>query len=166
MKQEIEIFLQGEGIDKVVLVKVPRDGTVNDILNTAKTHGFHLETDDVPVIFIEDNETDVPVEKKLDQAGIGQRSRVHVHRCRRVEVSVNFNGKQENRKFGPGTTVKRVKRWAVKEFGLPPVDATEHVLQICGSTVRPDADIHIGTLVSCSDCSICFDLVPEQRIEG
>jgi hypothetical protein len=164
--KELEIFLQGEGIPQITLVRVPGEGTVRDILKAALAHGLPVEKNDIPVILIEDEDEELALDKRLDQVGIGHRSRVHVHRCRKVEVKVNFNGRQEMHKFGPGATVRRVKRWAVKAFGVPEVDATEHVLQICGTTKRPDEDVHIGTLVSHSDCSLCFDLVPEQRIEG
>jgi hypothetical protein len=63
-------------------------------------------------------------------------------------------------------TVHRVKQWAVHEFGLSKVDATEHVLQLCGSTTRPDEDTHLGALVQYPECRLCFDLVPKQRVEG
>ena len=83
-------------------------------------------------------------------------------------MTVNFNVDQKTKTFPPSATVGRVKKWAVGEHGfdLKGVDATEHLLQLCGSTDRPDEDIHIGTLVTAPACSLCFDLVPKQRIEG
>lgn len=164
--KELEIFLQGEGIPKITLVLIPSDGTVRSILETAQSHGFRLDAEDTPIVMIENSEEVLAPEKRLDKSGIGQRSRVHIHRCRRVEVSVNFNAAQQLHEFPPAATVGRVKQWAVREFGLPKVDATEHTLQICGSAIRPDEDTHIGSLVQYPDCSLCFDLVPKQRIEG
>ncbi|MFY9554815.1 MAG: hypothetical protein WAV47_08895, partial [Blastocatellia bacterium] len=64
------------------------------------------------------------------------------------------------------TSVRKVKRWADEEFKLKGVDATEHALQLCGSSTRPDEDVHIGSLVKFPDCKICFDLVPKKRVEG
>jgi hypothetical protein len=51
-------------------------------------------------------------------------------------------------------------------FNLPEIDATEHALQVCGSATRPDADTHIGALVSAQGCALCFDLVAKRRVEG
>lgn len=163
---EIEIFLQGEGIPEITLVRVPSKATVQAIVEAAQAHGMRLEEKDHPVVLLEDTEEALDLNRQLDQAGIGHRSRVHVHRCRRVEVSINFQAEQQTRKFSAATTVQRVKQWAVHEFGLPKVDATEHALQLCGSMTRPDEDIHLGTLVQYPDCMLCFDLVPKQRVEG
>jgi hypothetical protein len=40
------------------------------------------------------------------------------------------------------------------------------VLQIQGTTIRPDRDVHIGTLTQGHACAVAFDLVPCKRVEG
>jgi hypothetical protein len=40
------------------------------------------------------------------------------------------------------------------------------VLQICNSADRPPSDTPLHQLVHGHDCSLCFDLVPEKRVEG
>jgi hypothetical protein len=40
------------------------------------------------------------------------------------------------------------------------------VLQIQGTTIRPDRDAHIGTLTQGHTCAVAFDLVPCKRVEG
>ena len=39
-RDEIELFLQGEGIPDITLVRVPRDGTARDIIQAARAHGL------------------------------------------------------------------------------------------------------------------------------
>ena len=168
---EIEIFVQGEGIPEIILLRVPGNGTVRDILRSAETQGVHFAGDErSQVIFSEDQEAELSPDLSLEEAHIGHRSRVHVHRCHRIEVTVNFNAAQKTRAFPPSATVERVKRWAVgpapEGFGLQGVDATEHLLQLCHSNTRPDEDTHIGSLVTFPDCQLCFDLVPKVRVEG
>ena len=104
----------------------------------------------------------------LEAAGIRHRGRVHVHRCRKIQVAVNFNGVTESNHFSPATTVGKIKKWAVSKqvFNLSEIDASEHILQICGSNERPDEDTHLGSLVKFPDCKICFDLVAKVRVEG
>lgn len=166
-RDEIELFLQGEGITDITLVRVPRDGTARDIIDAAKAHGLTSPNGEA-LVLVEDVEEPLAPDARLEAAGIAHRGRVHVHRCRQVAVAVNFNADQKTEDFPPSATVGRVKKWAVgkKGFDLQGVDATEHLLQVCNSTDRPDEDVHIGTLVRVPDCGLCFDLVAKQRVEG
>jgi hypothetical protein len=59
-----------------------------------------------------------------------------------------------------------VKEWAVHKFELNPKDAAEHVLQLCQSTDRPSTDTPLLQLVGDHACTLCFDLVPDKRVEG
>ena len=163
----MEVFLQGEGLKDIVLVQVPRDGNVGDLIEAAKERGLLLGDDKTPsLVFIEEGEDELNLNESLKESGIRHRSHIHIHRCRKIKVLVNFNGQQESREFPPSATVGRVKKWAVKVFNMSDVDATEHVLQITGSDERPDEDIHIGTLVTCPNDQLSFDLVPKIRVEG
>lgn len=165
---QIEVFLQGEGIRDIVLARVPRMGTVQDVIAIARDHGLSAPADAEVVVWVEDAEEPLPRGATLDAVGIGHRSRVHVHQCRRVAVTVNYNGDHKAASFSPATTVGRVKQWAVGKqgFGLTPIDAAEHLLQVCSSTTRPDEDVHIGALVQAPNCGLCFDLIAKKRVEG
>ena len=81
---------------------------------------------------------------------------------------VHYNGRNLSESFGPGVPMHRVKEWAVgnKGFNLNPVDAAEHVLQLTGTSDRPDEDVHIGSLVGTTSCGVEFDLVAKVRVEG
>ncbi len=93
--------------------------------------------------------------------------RIHVSRCKKVEVEVRFNGQRATRSFLPGATIARVHHWAARRaFEMSACDAAEHVLQLHGSDTQPDRDVHIGSLTSCSECAVSFDLVPRKRVEG
>jgi len=167
--ETIELFVQGEGIPDIVLVRVPANGTVGDIVAAGRSHR-RADAGDAGalVIFLEDAEEALDPAATLEAAGIRHRGRVHIHRCRRVAVAVNYNGRQIARDFPPSATIRRVKHWVDSNdgFDLRGVDATEHLLQVCASNIRPDEDTHIGTLVHLSGCPLCLDLVAKQRVEG
>ena len=59
-----------------------------------------------------------------------------------------------------------MKEWAARTFKMDPKDAAEHVLQICKSTERPASNTPLQQLVQGHTCAVCFDLVPEKRVEG
>ena len=165
-REEIELFLQGEGIRDIVLIQVSKGGRVGDVLAAARAAG--LSVAEGVALSLEDEESAMDLEALIGSTSIRHRSRVHVHRCRKVAVTVSFNGVQKAETFPSAATMKRVKQWAVgkKGFEMSDVDAAEHVLQLSGSSERPDEDIHIGTLVQAPHCSVSFDLVPKVRVEG
>ena len=162
------MFVQGEGIPDVVLVRIEEDETVRALLKAVGASGAAGTDADTVVVLLEDTDESLALDSDLQTAGIGHRSQVHVHRCRKVAISINFQGEQRSRTFSPAATVDRVHRWATGKqgFDLAKGDAADHALQVCNRAGRPGDDIHIGTLVTHPTCEICFDLVPKQRIEG
>lgn len=162
--ERIEIFVQGEALRDIEIVDLRAEDSVDDLVAAAR--GLGLPTEGEVFVFLEDSEQSHEGDCKLKNIGIGHHSRVHCHRCRKVEVTVNYNAENKCHPFPPSATVGRVKEWADRKFDLQGVDATEHALQICGTRDRPDEDIHIGALVSAGHCDLCFDLVAKIRIEG
>jgi hypothetical protein len=160
----IDIFYQGEGIRDIEHVEVGADQTFAQIKAVLiEKHGlgsdvfFFLEDGDDPV------EEDHIASKHAGSAGV----KAHLHRCRHIEVAVTFNGETVHHRFGPGTTVARVKRWAAEDkFGMTPEEASEHVLQIAGTQDRPAPGTHLGALAKSPNCRLAFDLVPDQRVNG
>lgn len=164
--KNIEIFLQGEHIPDIQLVALDRDKVVKEVL-AAAARFRKCETEGDFHVFAEDCDEPLAPDKQLPESKDGQPVRLHVHRCLRIEVTVIFNGMSKKHSFGPGNTIAMVKKWAaIKAFGMDRADAAEHVLQLAGTTERPEPDTHIGSLVSCPDCSLTFDLVPLKRVEG
>jgi hypothetical protein len=168
----IDIFVQGGEIAEVL---VGRAAPIHSLAEVLANLERPVPQEDGLLIFVEDMhaplDPETIVEELLplsanDEAIIAP-LRLHVSRCRHVEVSVRFNGERANRRFAPGATIGRIHHWAARRaFGLSPRDAAEHVLQIHGTQTRPDRDVHIGTLTSGTTCAVAFDLVPRKRVEG
>ena len=162
----IEILLQGEHIPDIQLVTLETGKCVRDLLIAAAQHR-KSNLDDEFFVFEEGCETHLAEDDILPECEDGQPLRYHVHRCHHITVTVTFNGIAKEHEFGPGTTIAKVKRWAAeKAFGMDAGDADEHVLQLSGTSDRPEPDTHIGSLVTFPDCSLTFDLVPLKRVEG
>jgi len=160
----IDVFYQGEGIREIAHFEAKPDHSFAAIkIAIIEKHGLDKET----FIFLEDR--DEPMDENCragDYAGQAV-IKAHLHRCRHVEVTVTFNGETVHHRFGPGSTVARVKTWAAEhKFGMTPQEAGEHVLQIVGTQDRPDPGTHLGAIVSCPVCKVAFDLVPNERVNG
>lgn len=168
--KNIDVLLQSHGLADIAVLEAKPDDTLAKTLAKIELPGDK----DGRLLFLEDIDGAIdghavieellPLAPDDDAAGP---LRIHVSHCRHVEVSVRFNGETEKRRFTPSATVERVKRWAARRaFHLSPRDAAEHVLQITGTTTRPDRDVHVGTLTHGHTCAVAFDLVPCQRVEG
>jgi hypothetical protein len=122
-------------------------------------------TDDT-LVFLDEVEIPLDCHGEEPLGHLHHGHRVHVSRCRHIEVTVNYLEREVQRKFAPSRRLRAVKAWAVSEFGLDHKDAAEHILQVCNSEKRPPNDTPLHTLLHDHHCQLCFDLVPEKRVEG
>jgi hypothetical protein len=162
--ERIDIFYQGDGIREIEHIEVQSDHTVAMVKKIiVEKHGGQPDV----LIFLEDHEA--PLEDHIlikELSGPGG-AKLHLHRCHHVQVAVTYAGETKHGSFAPGTTIARIKYWAaVTKFGMTEDDAGEHLLQIAGTQERPAPGTHVGTLASCPDCRVHFDLVPDERVNG
>lgn len=159
------VYVQSEFLSEMKLVEVDDDATIEDLKQACRSilppeaHGAELS------FFVEDvgSETDATHVKHLKNPhGV----RVHLHRCKKVNVTVQFAGRAELHEFQPATTIGHIRQWAGHKLGMQSNDIAEHILQLSGSTTQPDIDVHVGTIAKCPACSVDFDLVPAHRING
>lgn len=160
---KLSLFVQVQGLPAVteIHVEAPPTGAA---IHAALAAAMLLKQPDLAVFI---DEADEPVDRDgRDVLGdVRQGTRVHVVHCRRIKVAVHYQEKTAETDFPPGAKVRTAKAWAVKTFTLSDKDAAEHVLQVCKSTTRPPTDTPLQQLAG-EQCSICFDLVPEKRVEG
>lgn len=162
--KSIDIFYQGEQISGVEHLELPGAETIGEIKKAIVTKH---NCDPSSLLYVEDGDEPVSDDMRLDQLHRSGTLKVHVHRCRKVKVSVRFNDKTVVDDFPPSATVARVKKWAAeKKFGMTAEEAGEHVLQIAGTQDRPAPGAHIGTLTGATPCKVEFDLVPDERVNG
>ena len=168
----INIFLQGENVDDIAVLEAEPGETLAAALakldrKVADDEGLEIFIEDLPGSLDGETLLEELLPLTADDVGGARALRLHLSRCRKVVVTVRFNGETEDRKFPPSTTIERVRRWAaLRAFGLSPRDSVEHVLQLPGGAERPDRDTHIGTLTDGKTCEVAFDLVPAKRVEG
>lgn len=159
---KVKVFLQSEFLSDIEVVEVESDGGHGSLKNACLAK-VNLPPNETAYLFVEDEDNEHAVDK-LEQ--IDEGLRVHLHRLKSIDVIVYYAGKDVRRSFRPSTTVGRVKKWSTRELGIAPTDAAELMLQIKGSDIRPDSDIHIGTLVKSPEHTLEFDLVPSPRVNG
>jgi hypothetical protein len=160
----ITIFVQTHGEAAIHDVEVAAAPT-RDVLEAALS-GAGIQLDKEDLLFLDEEDNPLAAKGKDTPLSLKHGTRLHISRCRKIAVTVHFLDKAAVEKFPPGARVRKVKAWAIEEFELEKRDAAEHVLQICGSSRRPAGDTPLNELASKADCSLCFDFVPEKRVEG
>ncbi len=102
----------------------------------------------------------------VDDAGVKRHSHVHCQRCRRVQVSVNYQSRTEQQMFSPNAPIRRIRRWAQKSFRLTGPAAGDFVLQPCGSDIDAGLQQWLAGFVGDATCSVCFDFSKEVTPQG
>ncbi len=173
---KITVFVQVHGRPGVLEAELPAATTVGNLHDALAAAGVQLDPE--TFIFIDEAEDHIGGERNDPIHGLKHGCRVHVCRCKHIKTTVHYLEKTAERDFSPGARVRKVKDWAVHRFELNPKDAAEHVLQLCNSTERPSSDTPLHQLLAGQDhhgghdhhhghgCSLCFDLVPDKRVEG
>jgi hypothetical protein len=160
----LTLFIQIQGDPQVGELSVPETVTASGLYSALTAAGITVDAD--KLLFVDDAEAPVSRDDDVRPVGLVNGARVHVTRCHRIQVTVHYLERTLERGFAPGARVRTVKAWAVKEWTLDHKDAAEHVLQLCNSKERPASDTPLHTLVTGPTCALCFDLVPEKRVEG
>lgn len=157
------IFIQPHDRSGIIEAALKEAATLGDLHDALAAAGVPIEAD--TLIFIDEAEQHLHGERHYPVPGIKQGARIHVTRCKRIKAIVHFLDQTEEHEFPPGVRVRTVKAKAVHAFHMTPADAADHVLQLCKSTERPTSDTPLHELAK-GGCGVCFDLVPEKRVEG
>lgn len=157
-------FIQIQGRAEMLDAELSETATVGDVHDVLEQLGVEVGAD--TFIYVDEAEESAASDRCEPVHGLKRGCRLHVCRCRRVTTTANFMEQTAERAFPPGARVRVVKEWAVLRFHLDPRDAAEHVIQVCGTTERPASDTPLIQLVERRCCTLCFDLVPEKRVEG
>jgi hypothetical protein len=157
-----QVFVQSEFLEDVAVIEVEHDAKpakvreqLQALLPTnINAHAIH--------VYLEDQDDEDAFEKLKE---ITEGLRVQLHRLKGIDVAVRYAGRNVQRTFRPSATVSRVKQWSAAELGIIPSDAAELMLQVTGTSNRPDPDTHIGSLAR-GEKSLSLDLVPSPRVNG
>lgn len=172
---KIIVFIQVHGQPGVREAELSAANTLGELQDAIAAAGIKLDAE--TFLFLDEGEEHLCGDRHHPVQALKHGCRIHVSRCKRIKTTVQFLEKSAERDFPPGARVRAVKQWAVEKFGLSPKDAAEHVLQLCKSTERPSSDTPLMQLVGGHGhqgrhdhghhvCKLCFDLVPDKRVEG
>jgi hypothetical protein len=158
------IFVQVHGRAGIIEAELSLTPTIGELHDVLAATGIAIVEE--TFIFIDEAHEHLQGERHHSIPGFKHGCRMHVSHCKRIQTTVHYLEKDVVHEFAPGTRVRAVKAHAVDILEMPAKDAAEHVLQLCDSTVRPASDTPLHELTVDGHCAVCFDLVPEKRVEG
>ncbi len=159
--KEIELYIHTAGDREPKLVKIDEDATVEELLKRIAPGGngdLHL------IIEGEDDPHDHHC--KLRECSLKHRHHVHCHRCRKVAVTVFYNGEQSH-SFAPSATIEQVLKWALRAFELKGADALDKVLRLPEAPNDPLPETaHLGSFVKGHSCEVRLELTGKVEVNG
>ena len=170
----LDVYLHPEG-GRAKRVSVEASARIEEFLRAAghpvdgELHVFvgDVEDDDAERDDADDEPVAADLAASVEEAGIGRHAHVCCHCCRRIEVSVAYNGRNVRKRFSPAARISRIVKWAKRRLGVadePTLDGAE--VQVKGGQDRPAGDIRIGTLATGHACALAFTLVVPERVNG
>jgi hypothetical protein len=165
---EIEVFVEGEGLAGVEVVRIPAGSVTGKIIEAVAVRGgFTVEG---AALFVEDCENSIDLTVVLVEEDVVGKVH-HVHRSHRIEVGVFYQGLRLVKRFPPSARVQRVLDWAVgpEGFRIDPPIAPEMELALHSQTTALPKNAHIGRYIRHPHRELDFDLirgiVPNGRTE-
>ena len=161
--KELQIYVHAENNKEPQIIPVDETSTVQDIINEYAKK-FNTVPGEVN-LFLQDEDDSKEKGKHADAAGIKKRSHVHCHRCRKITVTVFFNGDDKNIEVPPSFTAKNLIKKIFQIFSIDKNDATEYLLKLEDGTILQPDD-HIGSFSSYPQCQVKIYLTDNKPIQG
>jgi hypothetical protein len=113
----ITVFITVQNQDRLLEVDLPDDLSPESVHAALKEVGAEMGED---LILFHDDE-DEPIETRGHNRPlrIKQGAKLHLTRCRKIDVTINYLDKTERHTFAPGTRIRRVKAWVVRSSSSP-----------------------------------------------
>jgi hypothetical protein len=161
----ITLFFQGEGLIGFEEVTIDQDSAGQVLLE--RIIAVRALPGDSWALFVEDEDEAVDLNVSLRERGIKHRHRMHVHRCRKIDVRAEYNNENRDHSFSPGTTVGKVKDYFIDKFKIDPMEAHKLALWYGEPPQIAEDDDHIGKFAnSKSNCAVTMQLAPKVRPQG
>jgi hypothetical protein len=115
------------------------------------------------VVFLEDSDEPLGVEETLEYHKVKHHGHIHIHKCRKVNVIVAYDGKKIERHFSPPSRIVKVLEWCVEEFRVPDHEKQEMLLRLSPESDPLGKETRIGSLVTSEKCEVILQLFHEHE---
>lgn len=155
---DIEVLTEGEGLADVESVALPAGALAGKLIEAVAAKAGYPATE--ALLFAEDEAEPVATETPMTTELVSGRV-YHVHRARKVDVSVSYKADSKNKGFPPSSRFQTILDWVTGPdgFAIDPAIAPEMELAIHGETTPLPKSAHIGRYVNHPENTLALDLI-------
>jgi hypothetical protein len=118
-------------------------------------------------IFVEDLDDEVVEENFIEILEREKKPRFHCHRCKKISVTITYNGVEYIHEFNPASTANKIMQWVSHEADISKNDAMQLILRAQSENGKIfENNTHLGNLVKFPDCNAHLYLTPKDRYQG
>ena len=158
----LNIVLQGEEImgEKHLVVDTNQTaGSLKHFLAESRRY----ETGDSLFLFKQDSQYPLSDDDPIPKATDGT-TRVHLHSCRYVQVSVVYQDRTISADYGPGTTIAKIMAELVRlGFGLNQKELNMIEPRLVGTHTRVKPSTHVGSFVRNPYNQLALELMIKRK---
>lgn len=115
-------------------------------------------------IYLEDQDDDLDKGISIKEANIKHGDHIFVGRCKKVSVTINYAGTIFSTSVSPATSIKKLRKLALKYFVIDDVSAADLLLWLNKEPL--DNRELIGSLTDYPSCGVSLVLATKNDING
>ncbi len=165
---ETTIYLHFSNSRTVIEIITKKEATVGSIIKEyASKDASNPDYEEDLEVRIENSDDELPKDATLEKLKIKDGDHLNFSRCKKVAVSINYNGTTFQHDFAPSTTIGVVLKKVLKHFDID--ETAGSVLSLFLTSECDEAipiNEHIGSLTGYPTCGIKLFLSKKKNIQG
>lgn len=118
-------------------------------------------------VYIEDRDDDLSKDILVDKVSSDNIIHLHISRCRKVQLTVSYAGREFADKFSPATTLKKVFEKAIHHFNIHKDEGSKLLFFLdVQSNDSIDFSTHVGSITDYPVCSATLYLSEKIKYQG
>ncbi|HLN20726.1 MAG TPA: hypothetical protein VK213_06530 [Bacteroidales bacterium] len=158
--KKLKLFIHVSNSQKYTTAEVDDDLLISQLIKENSQAGISEEVD----AYLEDQEEGLDKKITVSKADLKNGDHVFLGRCKKVSVSINYAGKSFPLSVSPATSMKKLKKEALKYFGIDEVSGADLLLWYNNEPL--DMRQIIGSLTEFPTCSVSLVLATKNDVNG
>jgi hypothetical protein len=163
---KMQVFVSSNGGIKSLTLEVEASAMIGKLMQKAypemKNNSDFKEDSEV---YLANQEDDLDKGKTLEACGVKNGDSLFIGKCKKVNVSVNYEGRTFSLVTSPSIQLRVLKSKVAEHFGMDPEEVSEFQF-LLNEEIIDNLKIMIGSLMVYPNCSIELVFAPKKDING